>query len=133
MGGRGAFSSGKLQNGSFREYHQIGWSGDIKVIAKDNRNDSKCLPVRSNTSNRVYGILDGENKPKQIGIYKDHHLITTIDFPDQHKNYIHANDWDVVGYDDKGAISARVGERNILSEYERRLVSDFVKDYKGDL
>lgn len=131
MGGRGSFSGGKLQDGSFREYHQIGWAGDIKVIAKDNGNTSKNLPVRSNTRNRVYGILDKQGNPKQIGIYQENHLITTIDFPNKHKNYLHANDWGIVGSDGKGTITARIGERKTLSEYEKRLVSDFIKEYKG--
>ena len=131
MGGRGAFSGGTLQDGSFREYHQVGWAGDIKVIAKENGNISKNLPVRSNTPNRTYGILDKDGKPKQIGIYKDNYLVTTIDFPDKHKNYFHANDWGVVGYDEKGAISARIGERKTLTEHEKKLVSDFMKEYNG--
>lgn len=129
MGGRGAFSGGTLQDGSFREYHQIGWAGDIKVIAKKNGNISKNLPVRLNSPDRIYGILNKDGKPKQIGIYKDNHLVATIDFPDKHKNYYHANDWNVVGYDEKGAISARIGERKILTEYEKKFVSDFMKEY----
>ena len=131
MGGRGAFSSGTLQDGSFREYHQVGWAGDIKVIAKENGNISKNLPVRANTPNRTYGILDRDGKPKQIGIYKDNYLEKTIDFPDKHKNYFHANDWGVVGYDVKGAISARIGERKTLTEHEKKLVSDIKKEYNG--
>ena len=131
MGGRGAFSGGKLQDGSLREYHQIGWAGDIKVIAKDNGKESKNLPVRSNTSNRIYGILDKNGKPKQIGIYKDNHLITTIDFPDSHKNYVHANDWGIIGHDAYGGISARISERKTLSDVEKSLVSNFLKEYNG--
>lgn len=132
MGGRGSFSGGHLQDGSFREYHQIGWAGDIKVIAKDNGKISKNLPIRSNTPNRIYGILDKDGNPKQIGIYKDNHLVTTIDFPNRHKNYFHANDWGVVGYDDKGAITARTCERKTLTEREKELISDFMKEYYGD-
>ena len=45
MGGRGAFSRGTLQDGSFREYHQVGWAGNIKVNAKENGNIYKNLPV----------------------------------------------------------------------------------------
>ena len=131
MGGRGAFSSGSLQDGSFREYHQVGWAGDIKVIEKENGKSSKSLPVRSNTPNRTYGVLDKDGNPKQIGIYKDNHLVTTIDFPDKHKIYFHANDWGIVGHDDKGAISARIGERKTLTEHEKKLVSDFIKEYNG--
>lgn len=119
MGGRGTFSGGYLQDSNFREYHQVGGTGDIKVIAKENGNASKNLPVRSNTSNRIYGILDKDGKPKQIGVYKDNYLVTTIDFPDKHKNYFHANDWGVVGYDSKGAISARISERKNLTRYEK--------------
>ena len=83
MGGRGAFSGGSLQDGSFREYHQVGWAGNIRVIAKENGNISKNLPVRSNIANRTYGILDKDGKPKQIGIYKDNYLATTIDLLDK--------------------------------------------------
>jgi len=128
MGGRGAYSGGLLQNGSCREYYQIGHADDIKIISKFDNKDSRSLPVRSNTSNRIYGILDKDGNPKQIGIYKNNYLVTTIDFPDKHKNYIHANDWGTISLEEKGAITKRINERLKLSDYEQSLVYSFVNN-----
>ena len=128
MGGRGAYSKGALQNGSFREYYQIGYADNIKIITKYDNKESRSLPVRSNTPDRIYGIQGKDGNPKQIGIYKDNHLITTIDFPDKHKDYIHANDWGSKGYDKYGAISVRISERRNLSDYEKDLVNSFIKN-----
>ena len=133
MGGRGAFSSGALQSGSFREYYQIDTAGDIKVIAKYNEKESKSLPLRSSTPERIYGILNKDGSPKQIGIYKNNHLVTTIDFPSAHKTYVHANDWAPAGKDKKGEITVRIGERNNLSNYEKKLVRDFLKSRRKEV
>lgn len=130
MGGRGAFSGGLLQTGKVREFHKIDNIGEINIIAKNSNSDSKNLPIRSNTSDRVYGILNKDGTPKQLGIYKNHHLKTTIDFPSSHKQYIHANDWGSLGKDKNGEISVRINERTKLTKYEQNLVKNFINYYK---
>ena len=113
-----SFANNKIPPAYSAEWQAMALCGEIMMPYNETQN----------MTDRIYGIQDKDGNPKQIGIYKDNHLITTIDFPDKHKDYIHANDWGSKGYDKYGAISVRISERRNLSDYEKDLVNSFVKN-----
>lgn len=125
FGGRGA-SSGASKDYNKREFDTVSKAnnGKIKVIKRREKNIS--FPIYSNTPNTTYFVVDENNIPISIVIYRNHKIVENIDMNDNRG--IHVHTWNE-GKDKRGN-TTMIKNRNHnfnLSNKQNNLVKKFIE------
>ncbi len=95
MGGRNSYSASSKSIVT-KQYKTIGFDGKMTYL--ESTIDRAKDPIRSNSPNPIYVVVDNDGTPKTIYFYKNHKVYKSIDL--KHGPGPHAHRWKTV-YNEK--------------------------------